>query len=156
MDNLSNHNGCNNCDCIQQQIEQLEDDLYLIESENKYAYIITHYPIDMTKPKTNCSEGQCAKNYIWSVIGKKYQSIIRGIFTGHLHIPVQKLNNWDSGITWNIPSIYWASNPKLHGQVSSFISTPFPLNKQLQLSETDVYKTQCKDNQKISDLKWTK
>jgi hypothetical protein len=155
MNNLSTHKGCDNCDCIQEQIEQLEDDLSLIESENKYAYILTHYPIDMTKPRENCQNGKCAKNYIWSVIGKKYQSTIRGILTSHLHMPVQKLNNWSTGVTWNIPSIYWAWNPKMSGQISSFISTPFPLNKQLQLSETDVYKTQCKDKQ-ISELKWKK
>jgi len=147
MNNLSTHKGCNNCDCIQEQIEQLEDDLNLIESQNKYAYILTHYPIDMTNPKENCENGKCAKNYIWSVIGKKYQSTVRGILTSHLHMPVQKLNNWATGITWNIPS--------MSGQISSFINTPFPLNKQLQLSETDVYKTQCK-NKQISELKWTK
>lgn len=154
MNNLSTHKGCDNCDCIKEQLEQLEDDLILIESENKYAYILTHYPIDMSKPRTNCENGKCAKNYIWSVIGNKYQSTIRGILTSHLHMPVQKLNNWSTGITWNIPPICWSLNPEISDYVSSFISTPFPLNKQLQLSESDVYKTQCKD--KKYKLKWIK
>lgn len=156
MNNLSIHKGCDNCDCIHEQLQQLEDDLNSIEYENKYAYILTHYPIDMTNPRENCENGKCAKNYIWSVIRKKYKSTIRGILTAHLHMPVQKLNDWPTGITWNIPSIYWSWNPHMPGKVSSFINTPFPLNKQLQLSETDVYKTQCKNNQNISELKWEK
>lgn len=153
MNNLTTHKGCDECDCIQDQFLQLKYDLERIKSENKFAYIITHYPIDTSNPGKNCQDGTCTKNYIWSVIGKEYQPIVRGIFTGHLHDPVQKMNDWKGGNTWNIPSIWSA---KMSGMVSSFISVPFPLNKSIQLAETDVYKTQCKEGEPISQIKWSR
>lgn len=156
MNNLGKHKGCDDCDCIHDQLTQLKYDLRRLKSENKFAYILTHYPIDSSKPMNNCQKGVCVKNYIWSVIGKKYQSIVRGIFTGHLHSQVQKDNDWKGGNTWNIPSIYWAWNTTMSGMVSSFISVPFPLNKPLQLAEPDVYKTQCKDGEISSDVKWSR
>jgi len=156
MNNLGNKKGCDDCDCIQDQFLQLKNDLAKIKSENKFAYIITHYSIDSSNPMKNCQDGTCAKNYIWSVIGKDYQSIVRGIFTGHLHNTVQKMNDWKGGNTWSIPSIYWLWSTKMTGMVSSFISAPFPLNKPLQLAETDVYKTQCKEGELVSQIKWSR
>ena len=149
MNNLGKQKGCNDCDCIQDQFLQLKYDLEQIKSENKSVYIITHYPIDSSNPKKDCQNGTCAKNYIWSSIGKNYQSIVRGIFTGYLNNPVQKMNEWKGGNTWNIPSISDTN-------ISSFISVPFPLNKPLQLAETDVYKVHYKEGETVSQIKWTK
>lgn len=156
MNNLGKQKGCDDCDCIQDQFLQLKRDLAKIKSENKFAYIITHYPIYSSDPMKDSQDSTYSKKYIWSVIGKDYQSIVRGIFTGHLHYPVQKMNDWNGGNIWSIPSIYWSWSYKMPGMVSSFIRVPFPLNEPIQLAETDVYKTQCKEGQPISQIKWTR
>ena len=54
----------------------------------------------------------------------------------NIYIYIYIYNDWKGGNTWNILPMTW--NYKI---TPSFISVPFPLNKSLQLAETDVYKT---------------
>lgn len=149
--NLSDHPGCDvtKCDCIQSQKTQLNIDLQHVLDTNKFAYILSHYPIDANDPKPNMT-----KNFIWTMIDKKYQNIIRGILTGHSHDPMYKMNSWPQGNTWNIPSIFWSWSKVMPGLISSYISVPFPLNNPIELAETDVYKRKCVDGQLTSENTW--
>lgn len=141
---VDGHNGCQNCECQEKQINQLKSDLDNLPSDRS-VYILTHYPID--------SDTAMVKNFIWDKIGTKYQKVINGIFTAHTHEPLASLNQWQSndGIshTWNIPSIYWRDTD----DIASYIKVEFPLNTPLVLSQTDVKGVKC-GNMKTSMLNW--
>ena len=139
---LSDHSGCSGDNCTkkqQQQIDQLKKDLDSLGPNNS-AYILTHYPIDSSS------------HFIWTHIGQKYKDRISGILTAHTHTRLQNLDSWKSkkgkANTWNIPSIFWVNG------VSSYIKVPFPLNEPLELAETDVRKTTCKDGLSTDSIQW--
>lgn len=153
--NISSQYGCDSCPCIQEQLDQLNKDLEDIYNSNKFVYILAHYPIDTDK-KYNFPGN--ISNWFWTKVDSKYQSIVRGILTGHTHQQLNNVHTWDSGEykahTWNIPSIYWSTSNVIPGKVSSYIKAPFPLNIPLELAETDVWKTRYKDDEKTSRIKW--
>lgn len=147
---LSSHEGCSGDKCTKkqkQQLDQLKKDLDSLDNKNS-VYILTHYPIESSHHSK-----VSIHNFIWSKIGKKYKDRIRGILIGNTPDKLQNIDSWDynkdeKAYIWNIPSIYGNKG------ISSYIKVQLPLNKPLELAETDVMKIRCIEGRSTDSLQW--
>ncbi len=142
---LSKFAGCNRCYCQKLQKKLLKKDLDNIKENNKKVYILSHYPL--TIPYTTDR-----KTTFWSLFGidkKIYGPYIWGIFTAHLHLPMDKLETWNNGYMWNVPPLIPINN------FSSYIKAEIIVSSPIFLTSTNINLLKCELDKTVSQFKWS-